>query len=88
MDFASFDIFMVTTNSTIKFQFGDRKAPGLVDSNCSRHMTRCYDLVEIKTCNVQVNGAFLQGSQGTATHSGLLQLGQLCFKNTVFVPDL
>ena len=48
-------------------------------------MTGFYHLVDTKPCAVQVNGAFQQGSQGTATHSELLQLGQLHFENTLFL---
>ena len=51
-------------------------------------MTGCYDLVDIKPCDKSVNGAFEQGWQGNATHSGLLQLGQLFFEDVVFVPGL
>ena len=47
-----------------------------------------YDLVDIKPCDISMNGAFEQGSQGNATHSGLLQLGQLFFEDAVFVPGL
>ena len=51
-------------------------------------MTGFYDLVDIKTCDISVNGAFKLGSQGHATHSGLLQLGQLFFEDAVFGPGL
>ena len=60
VDFALFDIFMITTNSSITFLFGDRKALVSVDSNCSRHMTRFYDRVDTKPCDVQTNGSFQQ----------------------------
>ena len=79
---------MISANLNIQFPFGDRKALVSVDSNCSRHFTGFYDLLDIKSCNVTVNGAFQQGSQGTATHSGLLQLGQLFFENAFFVPGI
>ena len=82
------DIFMISAQSSIMFRFGDRKALLSVDSSCSRHMTGVYDLVDIKPCDISVNGAFEQGSQGNATHSGLLQLGQLFFEDAVFVPAL
>ena len=67
------------------FPFRDRKALVSVDSNCSRHMTGLYDLVDVKPCDISVNGAFKQVSQGNATHSGLLQLGQLFFEDAVHV---
>ena len=82
------DIFMLSATTTVQFPFGDRKALVSINSNCSRHMTGFYDLLDIKPCDVQVNGAFEQGSQGSATHSGMLQLGQLFFEDAVFVPGL
>ena len=79
---------MISETSTVQFTFGDRKALVSVDSNCSRHMMGFYDLLDIKPCDINVNGVLEQGSQGNATHSGKLQLGQLFFEDTVFVPGL
>ena len=44
--------------------------------------------LDIKPCDINVHGSFEEGSQGSATLSGMLQLGQLIFEDTVFVPGL
>ena len=59
-----------------------------IDSNCSRHITGFYDLLDTSPFDVEVYGAFDQGKQGKATTQGLLQLGQLYFEKTIFVPGL
>ena len=87
-EFSSLNIFMISATSTVQFPFGDRKALVPVGRNCSGHMTGFYDLFDIKPCKININGAFEQGSQGSATHSGMLQLGQLFFEDGVFVPGL
>ena len=87
-DFSGFHIFMISGSSTIKFPFGDRRELVSIDSNCSHHMTGFYDLLDTTPCDVEVHGAFDQGPQGKATVRGLLQLGQLYFEDTVFVPGL
>ena len=79
---------MISATSTVQFPFRDRKALVSVDSNCSRHVTGFYVLLDIKPCDINVHGAFEQGSQGSSTHSGILQLGQLFFEDAVFVPGL
>ena len=79
---------MISAFSTVQFPFGDRKALVSINSNCSRHMTGFYDLLDVKSCDINVHRAFEQGSQGSATHSGILQLGQLFFEDAVFVPGL
>ena len=72
---------MLSSSSTIKFPFSDRKALVSVGSNCSH-------LLDTTPCDVEVHGAFDQGQQWKATVQGLLQLGQLYFEDTVFVPGL
>ena len=86
-EFSNLDIFMISALSTVQFQFGDRKALVSINSNCSRHMTGFYDLLNVKPCDINVHGVFEQGCQGSATHSGILQLGQLFFEDAVFFKD-
>ena len=81
-------VFMLSQQSSISFPFGDRKALVSIDSNCSRHMTGFYSLINTKPCSVLVDGAFESGEPSRATHQGDLQLGQLYFSNTAFVPGL
>ena len=81
-------MFMLSQQSSISFLFRDRKALVSIDSNCSRHMTGFYSLINTKPCSVLVDGAFESGEPSRATHQGDLQLGQLYFSNTAFVPGL
>ena len=71
-EFLHLDIFMISATSTIQFPFEDRKALVSIDSNCSRHMAGFYDLLNVKPCDINVHGAFEQGSQGSVMHSGML----------------
>ena len=83
-------VFMLSQQSSISFpfEFGDRKALVSIDSNCSPHMTGFYLLINTKPCSVLVDGAFESGEPSRATHQSDLQLGQLYFSNTAFVPGL
>ena len=81
-------VFMLSQQSSISFPFGDRKALVSIDSNCSRHMTGFYSLINTKPCSVLVDGAFESGEPSRATHQGDLQLGQLYFSDMAFVPGL
>ena len=51
-------------------------------------MTGFYTLLNTIQCSTLVDGAFQSGVSGQATHSGMLQLGQLFFHNAMFVPGL
>ena len=79
---------MISASSTIQFPFGNRRALVSIDSNCSRHMTGFYTLLNSKPCSLAVNGAFEGGKTGQATSVGTMQLGQLFFHGTVSVPGL
>ena len=80
--------FMLNARSTVSFPFGDRKALVSVDSNCSRHMTGFYRLVNARPCHIVVDGAFDNNNPGVGKLSGDMVLGDLCFSNTVFVEGI
>ena len=67
-EFSDLDIFMISATCTVQFPFRDRKALVSIDSSCSQQMTGFYDLLDVKPCDINVHGAFEQGSQGSATH--------------------
>ena len=56
-EFSNLDIFMISALSTVQFPFGDRKALVSINSNCSRHMTGFYDLLDVKSCDINVHRA-------------------------------
>ena len=80
--------FMLNARSTVSFPFGNRKALVSVDSNCSRHMTGFYRLVNARPCHIVVDGAFDNNNPGVGKLSGDMVLGDLCFSNTVFVEGI
>ena len=86
--FATYGCFMLSQRSTTSFPCGDRKALVSIDSNCSRYMTGFCTLVNIQPCSILVEGAFDNGEPSRATYSGRLQLGQLIFDGTTYVPGL
>ena len=51
-------------------------------------MTGFYTLLNTTQCSTLVDGAFQSGISGQATHTGILQFGQLFFHNAMFVPGL
>ena len=76
---------MISAQSSVTFPFGDRQALVSIDSNCSRHMTGFYTLLNSRPSDVLVDGAFQDGMPGRATSSGILQLGRLFFRDAVHV---
>ena len=80
--------FMMSDQSTINFPFGDRQALVSIDSNCSRHMTGFYRLQDAKPCHVLVDGAIESGKHGVGRLRGTMQLGNISFQNTIFVPGI
>ena len=79
---------MINGRSSVLFPFGDRKALVSIDSNCSRHMTVFYRLANTKPCHIVVDGAFDKNNPGVGKLSGDMQLGDLCFSNTIFVDGI
>ena len=79
---------MMNAATTLSFPFGERKALISIDSNCSRHMTGYYSLMQTKPCTVYVGGAFEKQTPGVGKVLGTMQVGDLRFKNTVFVPGI
>ena len=80
--------FMMTERSTVNFPFGDRRVLVSIDSNCSKHMTGFYRLSDPIPCNVIVDGAIEDGHPGMGKVCGTMQLGDISFRDTIFVPGL
>ena len=59
-----------------------------IDSNCSKHMTGFYRLLDPIPCNVLVDGAIEDGHPGVGKVCGTMQLGDISFRNTIFVPGI
>ena len=69
--FATYGCFMLSQRSTISFPFGDRKALVSIDSNCNRHVTGFYTLVNVQPCSIIFDDiAFVPGLRETILSLG------------------
>ena len=83
-----FILFYVEQTNFYFFSFRDRRALVSTDSNSARHMTGFYHLMHTQPCNILVNSAFDGGQMGVGSTSGTMQLCNMFFEDTVFVPGI